>query len=534
MVAVPAGNLGNAALNLIWGNDPRQQMADLEDTLQARQRVAAGMDLNGNILPSPAPGTPPGVGSGQITGAPQDPTAAMAEMQKNGILSPGQTPNAYKSDPSMGSLILAFQARQEAAAGLQQSIGLGASAFARPENRERVFRSFAPQAPQDAAKLGESLLAMSNAQQGQDRMSALGQMVMDPQRGPAIAQQLNIGWEELKARYQADPGGVGTMIQSYLTPTGDLQNLQGLRRMGAGGASGDKSLDDAAASIEGKIGGQPDMTMAQRNWRNDPKNAGKPDSAMPWRVNDPASFAQYTADEKVKSGDRLAASNELVDKNETTMRLQSDLETLKDSPGLESIFKTPGMRAVAQKVLNDPNLNDTSTILAANLGLTNPQADALALLKRVGGAVTESAMKGMAGTGTRVTQMEVGPLKDAITTTQNLGQSYESYIHGAINSAITRAKRAVAANFGNTGNLSNMPPEYAPWLHTAFKKGGQLYKDDSGVDTLPAAGPVPQQEITDGKQLLVDKPYLRDEMLDNWQQRGFDTTKLRSSNPSKW
>ena len=54
---------------------------------------------------------------------------------------------------------------------------------------------------------------------------------------------------------------------------------------------------------------------------------------------------------------------------------------------------------------------DAVTILAKYAGLTSDEAAAIALLKRVGGATTETAMKGMAGTGTRVTQAEVGPLE---------------------------------------------------------------------------------------------------------------------------
>ena len=136
---VPAGNLGNAALNLIFGqqNDPAQQMADWANAQQARNRVAAGMDLQGNVLPAPQPGAQPGVGSGQITGPPQDPTAAMAAVQQTGTLPPSQTPNAYKSDQSLGSMIIALQRRQEAAAGLQQSIGLGLSAI-RPAREPRA------------------------------------------------------------------------------------------------------------------------------------------------------------------------------------------------------------------------------------------------------------------------------------------------------------------------------------------------------------------------------------------------------------
>ena len=227
---IPAGNTGNLIMNMLFGqqNDPAQQMSDWANTQQARNRVAVGEDLQGNLLPSPAPGTPPGVGSGQITGAPQDPTAAMAAVQQTGVLPPSQTPNAYQTDQSLGSMIIALQRRQEADAGLNQSLGLAGAAISRPENRERVSRTF--NTPyQDATKLGDMLMNMSLAQQGVDRGNALAQQIMDPQRGPQLAGQLNISWGELQARYRADPVGVGTMIANFSAPTEATKNYNQAR-----------------------------------------------------------------------------------------------------------------------------------------------------------------------------------------------------------------------------------------------------------------------------------------------------------------
>ena len=139
--------MGNAILNLIYGqqNDPAQQMSDWANTQQARNRVAGGMDLQGNILPARltprraarrrlgpdhwrAPGSDGGDGSrrSRLGYLPQMPGA---ECDQNAA--------EHGFDGSV-----ALQRQQEAAAGLQQSIGLGMSAFARPENRERVFKTF--------------------------------------------------------------------------------------------------------------------------------------------------------------------------------------------------------------------------------------------------------------------------------------------------------------------------------------------------------------------------------------------------------
>lgn len=98
---VPAGNIGNLIMNMLFGqqNDPRQQMANWEDEQQRRNRAAAGLDYQGNLLPTPQLNAQPGVGSGQIT----NPAIA---AQVGNMLPANQTPNAYKTEPSLGSLIL--------------------------------------------------------------------------------------------------------------------------------------------------------------------------------------------------------------------------------------------------------------------------------------------------------------------------------------------------------------------------------------------------------------------------------------------
>ena len=277
----------------------------------------------------------------------------MAAAQQTGILPQSQEPNATKTPQSMGldDWITLLQRQQEAAAGLQQSIGLGMSAFARPENRERVFKTFTPGAPMDPAKMGESLMALSSQTQGQDRMNALGQMVMDPQRGPGIASQLNIGWDELKARFQADPGGTGQMIQSFLTPTDAFKNLQSAQRMqGAGGAGvNSPTFNDIMSGIVSNVAGPDNAAMmsgSTKTWRNDRlRMQASPISAMPWQVNDPRKHSASTPlmsgrSQAIVKRRRTSSST----KNETATRLQGDLETLKTSPGLQSILtRTPGL-----------------------------------------------------------------------------------------------------------------------------------------------------------------------------------------------
>jgi hypothetical protein len=491
--------------------DPDQEFKDY----QARQTAANAAAIDPNNPAAPPP----------------DPNAAAAAAN---TLPPGQTPQATKTPQDMGSILLDLQRRQQAQQGWNQAMGMGVAAFAQPRDREMVSKMF-NEAPIDFTKFGQTVMDLNSQQQGQNRMNQLGALIHGPQ-GADIAKSLNIPLPDLIAQYDANPQGVGDMIRNFRQPTDQLKNLQQIQDLqnaqaavkAAGGT--DQDLNDVATVIKGGVAGQDaaPMVLAQAAWRK-----SHPNQPMPWTPNDNASYKQYTANEAAKETDRQTASTELVDKNESAQTLQGDLSELKDSPGLKSIMTTPGKRDVALKALNDGTVTDIPSMMS-RWGLSNDEAKAVALLRRIGGATTETAMRGMAGTGTRVTQSEVGPLKDAVSMTQNLNQSYEDYIHGAVNNAVTKTKRAVAANYGNTGNVKNMPAEYAPWLNDAFKKGGQLYKEGSGADDLPGAQPVPDSEIAQGKTLLKDKPYLKQEMLDNWQQRGLDTSKLRSTSPSGW
>ena len=526
--------IGDSLFNL-FQPDPEQAIGQWSDEQQRKNRAAIGLDANGVPLLA-APAAAPNAGD-----------QAVAQANAASTLAPGQEPNATKTPQSLGHLLMNLQQRDEADQGLNQSLGMGFAAFAQPRDREMVSKMFNQDQP-NVNQIGATQMSLASQQQGQDRMNALGQLIRGPQ-GAVIAQSLNIPQADLIARYQADPQGVGQMIQSFRQPTAPLQNIMQLPTVGGGAApsptagptAGSKGspangtpLGDIITAVGNSVAGPDNAAMlsAQKAWRDSHK--GQPDSAMPWTPNDLRSFGQYATNEKGKEDDRASASAALTDNNETAMRMQNDLETLRDSPGIKSILTVPGKRAIAQKILNDPNQNDAATILANNVGVTSQEADALALLKRVGGATTETAMKGMAGTGTRVTQAEVGPLKDAIATTQNLNQSYHSYIHGALGSAITRAKKTIATNFGATGNVKNMDPQYAPWLDDNFKQGGELYKEGSGAEALPAAKPIPPDMLAQVKKEASDYPVGKDDLLDNLQQQGFDTKRLRHTQVSGW
>jgi hypothetical protein len=461
---------------------------------------------------------------------PSNPAAPNAAPTGPNILPPDQTPQATKTPQDMGSIMVDLARREQANQGWNQALGMGFAAFAQPRDREMVSKMFNVN-PIDPYKMGQSIMEANSAQQGQDRNNQLLAIANDPNKLGQIAHSLNMDPQALAFMIKQDPAKAASLIAAGATPTTDLASLQQLQRLlGSQPGANKADINAIANQVMAKVAGPGEaaqMIADQKNYQ-DTHNGQLP----PW-ANNLAAYKQYTVNEAAKETDRQTASTELVDKNEATQTLKDDLSELKDSPGLHSIMTTPGKRDVALKAMNDSTTTDIPSMMA-RWGLSNDEAKAVALLRRIGGATTETAMRGMAGTGTRVTQAEVGPLKDAITMTQNLNQSYEDYIHGAVNNAITKTKRAIAANYGNTGNVKNMPDEYKPWLNDAFKKDGQLYKEGSGADDIPDAQPVPNSEIAQGKELLKTKPYLKQEMLDNWQQRGLNTSKLRSTSPSSW
>ena len=515
---MPLG-LGGNIMNMMFG-DPEQEASDYSNSEQARNRAALGEDAQGNVLPTPAVGSAPGVGSGQIA-----PPMGAAPP------GPGE-PNATQTPKSWGSVLMDLQRRDEASQGLNQSLGMGFAAFAQPRDREMVSKMFNVNAPNELQTV-QGMQNMGSLQQGQDRMNALGQQIMDPKAGPAMADRLNISWDELKARYRADPQGTGTMIQNFAQPTDQMKNLQQLTYYSelAGKLPGNNPADLLSLKNAITAGIAPAdayaMISAQIAWRQ--KNGDKP---PPWNINDPASFRQYTANEAQKEDDRGKASATLANTQQTAEELRGNLEQLRDMPGLASILGNFTKQQAAREALVNPNV-DLKGVVARGT-LNQQEADAVALLRKIGGQQTSEALHSLIGTGTRVTQQEVGPLTAAISTTQDLNQDLPSYITNAINPLITKTKKLVATTYGASGNFSGMDPEYAPWVPAIYRKNGELYKEGGGGDNLADLQPITPAKLAWAKNEIAEAPGSRGDILDSLQQDGFDVTRLRKTDPSKW
>ena len=460
---------------------------------------------------------------------------------------PGQVPNNAKSDPDMGALIGQLTRREQANQGFNQALGMGFGAFAQPRDREAVDKMFNV-APLDASKLGESIMAANSNQQGQDRANVLGNLINGPQ-GPSIAAALHMPGQNpaeqlaaLKAAYAANPQSVGTMISQTQQPTPQMANLEQINNYVAQLGQSDPTKTQPVlnmiknAMIAGM--GGPEAQAAIGDAVSYKNRTGKD---APWVANgsiDQGAYKQFQANEAQKSSDRGDAAKVLADNQNTAEELRGNLEKLREMPGLKTILADPAKRAAATRALTHPEV-DLPTLVANNT-LTDDEAAAVATLRKIGGASSETAMRSMAGTGTRVTQQEVGPLKDAISSTQNLNQDFDTYVHNAVNPFITKIKKTVANAYGASGNLAHMDPEYEPWLHPIYRKGGaggpagELFKEGSGAENIPDLQPLTPGKLAWAKNEVSSYPAGKEDALDSLQQEGFDVSKLRKTDPSSW
>jgi hypothetical protein len=476
--------MGNFLLNGIWGDNPRQDVANWADENLLRNRTAVGLDVNGNLLPAPAPGTAPGVGSGQITGPPQDPTAAMAQV--SGMMKPGQEPNNLKTPHSLGALLMAMSGREEAAAGLQQSLALAGAAISRPENRERSFRALSPGAPTNAMGLGQQLMAMSSQTQGQDRMNAIGQMIMDPQRGPALATSLNFGsWEQLKAAFQADPANIGKIVMDYNQQTQPVKsleqvtNLQG--KLKASGAN-DREVNLLTPSLIAAVGPDFAQKAIQDAGSYSASHGGK---AAPWVGPDGvnvAAYDQWSSTQRAIKANQIDTASTAASSLASTNTLRQKLSDLRNDSDLTRVLSLPP--DTAEKVAFQAALDDQSNDWKKNVAtvvLTDPGAmRVLSELKEINGKEYRGAIESILGHGLRPSQTEVTAVRSGFGQTNrvlNFG-SMKDYQAQAIDPLLSYVDEAQAKLYGDRGDIENAPDRVKPFFDPSYLTGGSMHLDD--------------------------------------------------------
>ena len=343
--------------------------------------------------------------------------------------------------------------------------------------------------------------------------------------------------EALRAGLVTDPGLPAKIAQALGTPTDQMRNLTQIDQYISGVQQRDPGKTPEVLSmirnamLAGMGGPQAEAAIGDAVAYK--QRTGKD---APWVANGTVNqqvYKQYQANEAQKEDDRGKASATLANNVGTAEELRANLENLRESPGLQSILGDAVKREAALKAMHAANDSDVPAILSRYV-LTDDEKAAIATLRKITGASTETAMQSMAGTGTRVTQQEVGPLRDAISSVANLNQDYGSYVHGAINPFLTKIKKTIANTYGASGNLNHMDPEYEPWLNGIYRKGGELFKEGGGADQIPDLQPLPDNKLTWAKNAYSARPDTKDDILDSLQQDGFDVSRLRKTDPSKW
>lgn len=467
-----------------------------------------------------------------------DPTAPAGPN----TLPPGQTPQATKTPQDMGSIIVDLTRREQANQLWNQSMGMGFAAFSQPRDREMVSKMF-NRAPIDATRLGESIMNVNSAQQGQDKANQLLGIANLPTNDPTnplgqLAKANNMDPAALAFMIKQDPAKAASLIAANATATPQMANLQQIERY-IGGIEQRKDPKNTPevltmiknAMIAGIPG--PEAEAAISDAMAYKARTGKD---APWVVNgqiDQRAYKQFGINEAAKEQDRGNAAHTLAENEVAAQELRTGLESIRDNPALQDMLNNPLKRSLAISIMKDPDATDVLSIVK-KYGLSNDEAQILATLRRITGQSTATALHSLVGTGTRVTQQEVGPLKDAISSVLNLNQDFDHYLHNAVNPFITKIKKTVANSYGASGNLAHMDPELEPWLHPIYRKGGELFKEGGGAESIPDLGPAPPDTIAEAKKVVLQHPFMKEDLLDNLQQQGFDVTKLRHSDPSNW
>jgi hypothetical protein len=515
--------IGDTLFNL-FQPDPEQALGQWSDAQQAQNRGAIGLDVNGNPLPPPsAPSAGPQGAGGQGNGG----DGAAVAAQASSTLQPQQEPNATKTPVSLGHLLMNLQQRNEASEGLNSSLGMGFAAFAQPRDREMVSRMFNVNQP-DPTKFGATLMNLQGQQQGQDRMNALGQMVRGPQ-GAAIAQRLNISQDELVARYQADPQGVGNMIQSFAAPTDQMKNLEQINTYapaiaGTPGANANdlQSLkNQITAGVAGPEASQ--MIADQINYRQT-HNGQMP----PW-ANNIQAYRQSVADKATLSKNIDDASQDVAKFSGTADTLRSKISDLQNNAGLKKILALPNtdpMKQAAWNAVNDTDPNWQKNAAYAVFANDPQVMQAISELKEINGQEYTSAISSLLGHGLRPSQTEVSAVREGFGQTKNLlnFNSMKDYKAQAIDPMLTRLDETEATAYGAANAFDAMPQRLRPFVHKTYLPGGKLNQEGTGSESW--AGNVhkqlsPQQQTTLQKQ-IKNEPGNAFWYRDQLRRQGYD------------
>ncbi len=518
----------DAITGALGEQNPYDAVADWSNATQKRNRAAVGLDANGNPLPQQTDANgnpvPPDPNNPQNNGV----SAATGQALAAGQMQPNQQPQATKTDPSLGALLMNMTQYQQREQGFNQAMGAGFAAFSQPRDREWVSKVFNVNEP-DPTKLMQQEQDLASQQQGQDRMNSLSALISGPQ-GASIAQRLNISQAELIARYRADPQGVGTMIQQFAAPTDQMKNLEQINTyapqvQGLPGSNA-SDLESLRTLITANVAGPEAAAMVADQIKYRQTHQGQ---EAPWK-NNYQGYKQWSADQKTISDNQSTAASNLSSSLQATDTLRQKLTDLQGNPGLQKILNAPNdspMKQAAWNALNDPDPNWQKNV-AYSVLINDPQAlAAISELKEINGQEYTSALHSLLGHGLRPSQTEVGAVREGFGQTKNLNLfgSMKDYNAQAIQPLLTRLDEAQAEGYGSSGQAQNAPERLRPFIDKTYLTGGKMHLDD-GAAPLPWESqvhkPMPANLAAAAQARIAKEPGNAFAIRDGLRRQGFD------------
>ena len=507
---------------LLGEQNPEDAIASWSDDQLKRNRAAVGLDANGNPLPQQTdangnPVSPDPNAAGQAAAA--GPAAA------SGVMQPQAEPNATKTPPSLGHLMMDLQQYDERNQGFNQALGMGFAAFAQPRDREMVSKAFNVNMP-DPLKIAQTQQDLASQQQGQDRANSIGMIANNPAQLTAIAKSLNMDPVALQTLIRSNPQAAGDLIKQANLPTPTASNASFIGNFGQNHGWSQQDIDNAQHLIT--TGMLPSAVIPMQTdaiaWRHN--HPGQP---LPWDMNSQSSYEDWKTEQTTISKVHTDALTSKAQNVSLFYDLQNRTDELKNMPGMKELMDMPGAegataRQAAENILKTQGADIYTE--GAKAGLSYPVLQFLSAVKQLQGQQYAQAIQQLPN---RFSQQEADRLSQSLGQITNLGmfgssqakdpntgkpmvdkngqpvmlKGSDTYTAQAVNPLGENVKSFRANNiYGASQSVKDMPAELRPYMGSDYLSGGKLHVDGSGTEDWEKTVDAPQQ-IVDAASTLM-------------------------------
>jgi hypothetical protein len=458
-----ADGIGGMLVNLLGGQDPRQQLY---------QQLGQGPGQPGSPA-GPQPLAPGGPGGGAPSPAP--PTGGGAPAGPAGPGGPGgpqqppPQPQAYTSPPDLAQLYMQMTQRDQQAAGINRGLGALFSAMAKPQNKQAMLGAFGGDQPNTGAMFN-NVLQLQQFQQQQQRLQQMQQNL------PQIAQSMGLPLSVVQTMYASDPAGFGAEVaritEAKTGLTGDPKRGEFVRNQTQW------FEQNAQKDAQGNA-----MKDAQGNYILPPGVSAPPE------ITNQTSFEQ-----KQKQGMDLVA-----DQNESLVK----------QPALNQ--RADETTAVINRIKTNPKLDAALSYLTstggvgagalAKTGAMDPQTyQAIQDIQQLTGQVYG---EGFSGAGSKRTQTEVASIVSGLSQLKSTGQSGADYIKNAIAPLEGHLAQAKATSYGASGLLDQAPINLRGLIDKQYLPGGSMYNKGTGGGAWAANMDLTPEEEQSARDLIA-------------------------------